>query len=176
MKHEQRTIETSFNSKENKLCGYAAIFDTPALVNQYNRQFEEVIRKGAFSRSIKESKDIICCLNHDTNYLLGRTSSGTMQLNEDSKGLYFEVSLSENIESHREIKELAIRGDLSGASFTFDVAPNGEKWSRSKSSREIVDCNVYELGPVVLPVYNNTSVQMRSQNLFKYKLILREKN
>jgi HK97 family phage prohead protease len=172
-KHEQRSIRTSYDKKENKLWGYAAIFDTPTEIRDYGRTFTEVVRRGAFQRTLKENKDIICTFNHDTNRLLGRTSSQTLTIREDKVGLYFEVALSPDIETHREVRELALRGDLLGASFTFTVPKEGESWA--SNTRELKDLDLYELGPVVLPAYKDTKIGMRSNDRYRYKLLLREK-
>lgn len=177
---EQRDIRPEYNVTENKLWGYAALFNTPTQITEYGKRFTEVVKPGAFARSLKENRDTICTFNHDVNTLLGRTSSGTLQLREDEKGLYFEVQLSDKIESHREVAELAKRGDLQGASFTFTVPKNGEK--RTGETRELHDVNVWELGPVVIPAYKQTFVGMRSEeqdtetnlNEYKMKLMLLE--
>lgn len=173
-KHEQRSIRTSYDSQENKLWGYAAIFDTPTEIREYGRTFTEIVRRGAFQRSLGENKDIICTFNHDVGKLLGRTSSQTLTIKEDKVGLYFEVVLSPEIETHREVRELALRGDLLGASFTFAVPkPEGEAWA--SNTRELKDLDLFELGPVVMPAYKDTKLGMRSNDRYFYKLLLREK-
>jgi HK97 family phage prohead protease len=171
-KHEQRAIRTSYYTKENKLWGYAAIFDAPTEIREYGRTFTEVVRRGAFQRSLGENKDIICTFNHDVGKLLGRTSSQTLTIKEDKVGLYFEVSLPDTATGN-EVKELALRGDLLGASFTFTVPKEGESWA--SNTRELKDLDLYELGPVVLPAYKDTKIGMRSNDRYRYKLLLREK-
>jgi HK97 family phage prohead protease len=172
-KHEQRAIRTSYDTKENKLWGYAAIFNSPTEIRDYGRTFTEVVRPGAFQRTLGENKDILCCYNHDVNKLLGRTSSQTLNIREDKVGLYFEVLLPDT-QTGNEVRELALRGDLLGASFTFTVPEKGESWA--SDTRELTDIDLYELGPVVLPAYQTTKLGMRSKTgLYKYKLILREK-
>jgi uncharacterized protein len=171
MKSEKRSITTTYNSEGNRLWGYAAVWDSPTEIRSATSSFTEVIRKGAFTRSLGTNKDIISTYNHDVNQLLGRTSNNTLTILEDDYGLRFEVLLPDS-PTGNEVRALALRGDLSGASFTFVPFANG---SRMKDGvRELVDIEVLELGPVVMPAYEATSVGMRSKN-YKYQLELRER-
>ena len=45
----------------------------------------------AFDRALAESDDVRGLFNHDPDNLLGRTSSGTMRLSVDKKGLLYET-------------------------------------------------------------------------------------
>lgn len=180
MKFERRAVETNYKQDENKLIGYAAVWNTASEIYERGKKFWEKIVPYAFRNSLAENKDIICTFNHNPNYVLGRTSSGTLKLQEDEKGLYYEVQLDERIERHREIKYLAERGDLNGCSFTFEVRENGESWDGNQ--RSLTELDIYELGPVTIPAYKDTVLGTRSEDkpeknleLYKYKLKLREK-
>lgn len=163
---ETRQLEASYQTDANRLVGYAAVFNKPASIYERGRRFTEIVRPGAFRQAIASGGDILCTFNHDVNRLLGRTSSGTLRLFEDSHGLRFEVDLPN---SATDLKELVQRGDLRGASFTFQPRKeNGEKWSGD--TRELLDVYLAELGPVVLPAYTETSIGMRSLNVKKLRL------
>src|SRR4051812_8625763 len=138
---ETRSLASQLTSNNNKLVGYAAVFNRPTKITENGRTFTEVIRPGAF-RSLSK-RDVLATFNHDPANLLGRTSSGTLTIQEDSKGLRFEVDLPQ---SANHLKELVSRGDVSGASFSFNVNKGGDRWS--DNVRELTDVTVFELGPV----------------------------
>lgn len=163
---ETRSRAANFQSEENRLTGYAIVWDSPTTVTERGRTFNEIVRRG----SINLQPDTICTFNHDPSRLLGRMSSGTLRLNQDDVGVRFEVDLPQ---SAQDIRELVQRGDLRGASFTFSVRAGGEKWTQD--TRELTALDVYELGPVTMPAYPSTSVGLRSKlNLIKAKLWLME--
>lgn len=159
---EQRNNQTSYQSDGTKLWGYAAVWDSPTIVTQGSRSFTEIVKRGAFAKSLA-GRDILCCYNHDPNRLLGRSSSGTLSLKEDDTGLLFEVELPET-QLGAEIRALATRGDLQGASFAFTVSK--DVWEGR--TRELHECELYECGPVVTPYYEATQLGFRS-NMKRYK-------
>lgn len=170
---ERRSLPTTYQSDDRRLWGYAAVWDSPTTIQERGRTFTEVVKRGAFTRALRNTPDVLCCFNHDTNQLLGRTSSGTMSLKEDDQGLFFEVLLPDT-DTGNEVKELARRGDLCGASFAFTVPKGGDKWT--DSTRELVDVDLFECGPVVTPAYGTTNVGLRSRrNLYVAKLKLMER-
>lgn len=168
---ERRSQATTYKSEGKRLVGYAAVWDAPTTIAEEGRTFTEVVRRGAFSRALKGSPDIVCCYNHDANRLLGRTTAKTLEIAEDEHGLRFEVELPDT-PTGNEVRELASRGDLQGASFAFSV--RNDVWI--KGTRELRDVDLYELGPVVTPAYSATAVGLRSnKRLYVAKLKLMER-
>ena len=68
-----------------KIVGYAAVFDQES---EPLGGFVEVIAPGAFDDVL--GADVRALFNHDANYLLGRTASGTLTLSVDAVGLRYE--------------------------------------------------------------------------------------
>ncbi len=103
--------------------------------------------------------------NHDSNIVLGRTSSGTLELTSDSKGLRYVVTPPV---SRADVLELIARKDVAGSSFAFTVGKDGEGFrpgEDGKAIRQIREVNgLYDVGPVLTPAYPSTSasVAMRS--------------
>jgi hypothetical protein len=159
---ETRSFVGDFRQSDgNKLVGYAAVWDSPTQINnEGGRSFTEVIRSGAFSKAIASRGDVIATFNHNPDALLARTSNGTLRLNEDSRGLRFELDLPDT-QLGRDIRALTSAGTLNGASFTFNVRTGGDRWDGN--TREVTDVYLYELGPVSMPAYEATSVGLRSQ-------------
>jgi uncharacterized protein len=168
---ETRSILGQLTNDHNRLVGYASVFDTPTVVTEGGRTFTEIVRPGAFRKSIESKGDILVCFNHDGNRLLGRTASGTARVHEDAHGLRFEVDLPE---AEAGLRELVQRGDVRGASFSFAVRKGGEHWDGN--TRELRDLFLYECGPVVAPAYAATSVGLRGKDFYRRKLKLFEKS
>jgi len=149
--------------------GHAAVFDQEyVLWEDSSMRAIETVKPGAFSRAIKEKQDVRALVNHDPNQLLGRTKAGTLELKEDSVGLYFKVDPPDT-QLGRDVHTLVKRGDLSGCSFAFTVEK--EKVTETKKSgkvvrhREIQDVDLFDVGPVTYPAYQGTDVNARSIEL-----------
>ena len=143
------------------LTGYAAVFNSEAVLGD----FSEVIRQGAFAKSLATGSNIRALYQHQGDALLGTTRGGTLQLREDAKGLAFELALPDT--SHG--KDLAIlvgRGDVAGCSFGFRVAPGGDRWEQRGATlvRELIDVELVEVTLTSDPAYQDTSVAMRSRS------------
>ncbi len=140
-----------------KLVGYAAVFGQKAKIGN----FDEIIRKGAFSASLRTNPDILCLVDHDSARCIARTRSGTLTLSEDDKGLKYEISVPDTQEG-RDLLVMAERGDLGGMSFGFTVPEDGERWQGNL--RELMRVNLREVSVVhSWPAYKGTTVQARSK-------------
>ena len=154
-----------------RLDGYAAVWDVPSQTlcaeeddkrdGNYGMTFTEVIRKGAFARAIAQGQDVRCLWNHEDESVLGRTKSGTLTLSEDDIGLRFICQLPDTTLG-RDVAELVRRGDVNQCSFAFSVV--NDRWSGSTNGyqRELLDVDLYDVGPVTYPAYLQTSVAVRS--------------
>jgi HK97 family phage prohead protease len=97
--------------------------------------------------------------------VLGRTSSGTLELSSDDKGLRYVVTPPA---TRADVMELIQRRDVRGSSFAFTVDPSAEKFRTGddgKAVRQITEVSgLYDVGPVLVPAYPATSasVAMRS--------------
>ncbi|MEK4247601.1 HK97 family phage prohead protease [Psychrobacillus sp. FSL K6-2684] len=146
------------------ISGYAAVFNSKTSIGSY---FEEVIAPGAFSKAISENGDIRALFNHDWNNVLGRTKSGTLRLEEDERGLKFEVELP-NTTVARDLAESMRRGDINQCSFGF--FPTEETWDYSvePAMRTINEVDLFEISVVSIPAYEDTEVSLvRSKELDK---------
>ena len=158
-------IQKSTGEEPLKLRGYAIVYNSLS-EPLYGDLFRERINRGAFTKSLLEN-DQVCLWGHDTRYVLGRKSAGTLILREDDKGLYFEVSLP-NTTWARDLKESVDRGDIKQMSFGFKVVR--ENWLDDKETlkeysmpiREINEITLHEISLVTFPAYTETNV--RDQN------------
>ena len=103
---ELRTIVPETGGR-TKIGGHAAVFNS---LSEELWGFREKIAPGAFAPALGKS-DIRALLNHDPNFVLGRTKSGTLQVYEDGTGLAVEIDPPET----RWVDDLLVsigRGDI----------------------------------------------------------------
>lgn len=143
-----------------RLLGYAAVFDKWSV----DMGFRERIRRGAFSRTLKDGTDKLALHHHRGDLILGRTSNDSLKLWEDSTGLAFDLSLP-STSLGKDVYQLVKRGDLTTMSFAFSLdGPRGERWEESSSGellRELLDLTLIEVSTTAQPAYLDTLVQAR---------------
>lgn len=152
-KAESRTVE-----------GYAALFNVTADIGGW---FEERIEPGAFKEALKRS-DIRALFNHDPNFILGRSTAGTLEVKEDEKGLHYRFEAPDTTFGNDFLKMLR-RGDISQSSFAFTVAKQrweekkmeGDEWNYTRVIEEVDE--IYDVSPVTYPAYSETTVSARSK-------------
>jgi len=169
MKPEIRSFELRAAADEDfALEGTAISYDC---LSQDLGGFRERIMPGAFTRSLKEGADVKCLMNHDPNFLLGRTKSGTLQLKDSRTGLGFRCQLDKNNSAHRDVYASVKRGDLSECSFAFIVPQGGDAFDEATQDgkrflrRTVMEAALRDVSVVVDPAYNAegaTSVDART--------------
>jgi hypothetical protein len=153
---EQRTaletIELRQEGDGMTFTGYAAKFNTPS----QPLPFTEIIKPGAFKRSLQARNDIKLLWNHDTSQVLGSTRAGTLVLTEDATGLKVVAKLP-NTSAGRDAAELIKRGDVNAMSFGFSVPQGGDNWSEDGNTRELNSVRLFETSIVAFPAYESTT-------------------
>lgn len=144
--------------------GYAAVFNQPTRIRDWEGEFDEVIKRGAFARTLEQRTPVLM-FEHGMHPLVGSMPLGVItDAREDAKGLFIRARLSDNwlISPVRD----AIRdGAVDGMSFRFSVPDGGDTWKDRKGDtplRTLLDVDVAELGPVVFPAYEPTTASVRS--------------
>lgn len=160
MSIEKRTLTKPLEVRKaagaRKIGGYAAVFDAPADIGGY---FQETIAKGAFSDAVKG--DVRALVDHDSGRVIGRTTAGTLRLQEDDTGLGVEIDLPDTTDG-RDLATLIERGDISGMSFGFVVTKQTWDESGDIPKRTIEKVELHEVSVVAFPAYDDTSIAMRS--------------
>ena len=115
-----RTVGTKFETREDgenlSIEGYFAVFNS---IYEIVPGMSESIAPGAFSKTL--SGDIRALINHDTTLVLGRTKANTLQLREDSHGLWGHIDINPNDTDAMNLYERVKRGDVDQCSFGFDI-------------------------------------------------------
>ncbi len=157
---ERRFAPASLEGRQ--LVGLAAPYDSETRIGE----FRERIARGAFTRTLSESRDILALSDHDPAKVLGRTKSGTLQLEETVHGLQFRLQLPDTT-AGRDLQTLAERGDLGGVSFGFRAI----KDSWEGELRTLHEVELHEISIVQSwPAYPDTTVALRSRPIRMFML------
>ncbi len=149
------------DSKEKKVTGYAALFDT----DSRDLGFRETISTRAFDGRLEDN--VILTYNHDSNLMLDRNIGGTLQLTVDERGLRYDATLPDTT-AGKDVAELMKRGLLYESSFAFTV--EDDEWSKDGDTTRrqinkigrLVDVSIVGVG-----AYANTDVALRSKENFE---------
>jgi len=146
-------------AKFPKLRGYAAVFN---VTSEDNGGFVERILPGAFSEVLNQ--DVRALLNHDPNFVLGRTAAKTLEIAEDEVGLAVVIS-PPGVQWANDLRVSIDRGDINEMSFGFRVAEGGDLWERSGKLilRTISKfARLFDVSVVTMAAYPQTEVSVRS--------------
>lgn len=142
--------------------GYAVVFNS---LSRDLGGFKERFTPTAFDAVLRTKPDVVALFNHDYNFILGRTASGTLRLYADNKGLGYRITPPA---SRGDVIEAIDRGDVRGSSFAFTVTKKGgDFWSEENGVlvREVRNvAKLLDVSPVVNPAYPDTSVARRSMS------------
>ncbi len=144
-----------------RIVGHGAVF------NQRSENlggFREVIAPGAFDEVLGD--DVRGLFNHDSNFVLGRTTANTLELSVDDAGLRYDIIPPDT----QTIRDLVLapmaRGDIDRSSFTFTVVRDGESWEEDDEGVVVRTIHrvkrLYDVGPVTFPAYPTADAAKRS--------------
>ena len=140
-----KSTEVRVGSPGRTLYGYAASFNRQSTDDQLG--FREVLAPGFFRASLERGDDVVALVNHDPKQLVGRSSSGTLRLKEDTRGLRFECDLPDTTVGN-DLKTLLARRDLSECSFSFVC--DSDEWTNGIDEKTGGRCAIRTLRAVTL--------------------------
>jgi HK97 family phage prohead protease len=147
------------------LDGYAAVFNDWTVIEGPDGPFRERIIPGAFAKTIAERTPILQ-FDHGTHPVIGSIPLGVVTaLEEDEHGLRVRARLADNW-LVAPVRDAIANGSIDGMSFKFRVVQ--QDWERADDrmfERSITEIALYEVGPVVWPAYESTSVGVRSAEI-----------
>lgn len=142
------TLEARADSEDMIIEGYAAVYDQQTNIGP----FKETIARGAFDDNLQD--DVRALLNHDANYVLGRTGAGTLELELDDTGLRYRIHLGEQ-QYAKDLYESVKRGDISQSSFAFTIKE--QSWNENRTVRSVDKVGMLlDVSPVTYPAYKQT--------------------
>lgn len=129
----------------------------------------ESIAPGAFDDSV--SDDVRALYNHNSDIVLGRTSAGTMELKQDSHGLWGRIRLNRSDTDAMNAYARIARGDITGCSFGFDIAAQETDYREDGSVHWTITkvSPLYEVSPCTFPAYQDTVVSARKHDVEEIK-------
>lgn len=136
---EIRSVANGTGGDTLKFTGYASVIDAPYEMGDMWGEYTEVVRAGAFAKTLSEGADVPFKVNH-AGLTLARTKSGTMRLAEDSTGLHVDADLDPASPDVQSLRSAMQRGDLDEMSFGFRVVR--QEWSPDWSQRDITEVNL----------------------------------
>lgn len=121
--------------------GYASVVESPFIMWDWLGDYTEVVRSGAFTKTLSENPDTIFCLNHDWDSApMARTKAGTLRLSEDEVGLYCEADLDAKRDDVYRVQSCMDAGELDAMSFAFYVTR--QTWSPDYDQRDILEVDI----------------------------------
>lgn len=136
--------------------GYFVLFNEKAELwdNCY-----EMIMPSAFDETL--GNDVRALWNHNTQYVLGRTANGTLEIRVDGKGVWGKITLPDTTYA-KDLYELVKRGDVNQCSFGFNILD--EEWEQMTDGSELFKVrkvDLHEISVVTFPAYEGTNVSAR---------------
>lgn len=159
---QMRTVATKFTTREDgedlRIEGYFAVFNSNYEIAP---GLSESIAPGAFQNSL--ARDVRALTNHDTTLVLGRTKANTLDLREDSRGLFGSILVNPNDQDAMNMYERVKRGDVDQCSIGFDIVSEDTEYREDGSVHwTIRDVILYEVSCCTFPAYEETSISARS--------------
>lgn len=156
-----RSVTSQFETREAEgdltIEGYFSVF---------NSNYElwpgasESIAPGAFSETL--GNDIRALVNHDSTLVLGRNKAGTLELREDSHGLWGKIKVNPNDGDAMNLYERVKRGDVDQCSFGFMIESEETDFREDGSVHwTITRVNLFEVSVCTFPAYEETGVSAR---------------
>ncbi|WP_448911861.1 HK97 family phage prohead protease [Haemophilus sputorum] len=159
---EIRSTTLSTDEENQKLVGYAVKWNSPSQVLYCD--FVELFAPNAFSESLASGEDVRALFEHDYTKLLGRTSAGTLKLEEDSIGLRFEITPPDTTLGKDLLVSVA-RGDITGMSFGFYATQEEWKFDTEPCQRTVLKAELFEITVTSIPAYPESSVEIAKRSM-----------
>lgn len=120
----------------------------------------ESVAPGAFSETL--GNDIRALVNHNDTLVLGRNKAGTLELREDSHGLWGKIKVNPNDSDAMNLYERVKRGDVNQCSFGFMIEDEETEFREDGSIHwTIRKVNLFEVSVCTFPAYESTEVSAR---------------
>lgn len=166
---QTRCIPAEFKTREadgnQYIEGYFAVFGSNYEIGE---GMTESIDEHAFDGALAD--DIRCLTDHDTRLVLGRTTAKTLELSVDSHGLYGRALINPNDQDAVNTKARVDRGDVTQASFGFDILEEDTDYREDGSIHwTIKKVKLYEVSVCTFPAYKETNLTARAEDKKAYE-------
>ena len=172
MDREMRQMRTSASKFETREDGEELFIE--GYFSVFNSNYEvwpgatESVAPGAFSNTL--SDDVRALINHDTTLVLGRNKANTLELKEDTRGLWGKITINPNDSDAMNLYERVKRGDVDQCSFGFDIVKEDTEFREDGSIHwTIREVKLYEVSCCTFPAYEDTSISARERDFEEIK-------
>ena len=160
---QMRSVASEFKTREDgeelRIEGYFAVFNSNYDIFD---GASESIAPGAFTDTL--GGDIRALIDHETMYVLGRNQAATLELREDSHGLWGSILVNPNDQDAMNLYSRVQRGDVDQCSFGFDILEEETEFRDDGSVHwTIKKVKLYEVSVCTFPAYSETSVTARKE-------------
>lgn len=158
-------FKTREDSGEIGIEGYFAVFNSDY---EMWEGASESIAPGAFTSSL--SGDIRGLTNHDTTLVLGRTKVHTLELKEDTHGLWGRITINPKDSDAVNTYERVKRGDVDQCSIGFMIRSEETDFRDDGTIHwTITDVDLFEVSVCTFPAYEETGVSARHRDAEELK-------
>lgn len=133
---EVRSVPNGTGGSDLQFTGYASVTEAPYEMYDAAGPYTEVVRSGAFKKTISDGCDTAFLINHE-GLTLARTKSGTLKLAEDGTGLYTQATLDPTSPLVQGIRSAIERNDLDEMSMAFWCIR--QDWSPDYEQRDLLE-------------------------------------
>lgn len=146
--------------------GYASVTEQPYEMFDWAGTYTEVVRAGAFTKTLSENPAVQLLLNHG-GLSMAYTKAGTLRLSEDSTGLYMAADLNTERRDVADMVHALADGNVDEMSFAFRVPAGKSVWSPDYDERSILEVDIHRGDVSVVNFGANpaTSVALRAADV-----------
>lgn len=175
----QRSYNRSVLKADDKgrtLTGYAIVFGERSVMmpDPYYDAVYEVIEPDAISDDVLKTSDVIANINHNDDFILGRScqGSGSLHMTKDEHGLLISVDAPNTVYGDVAYEGIK-RGDFAGMSFASGLFPKEDVTyeTLTEDGKEIHIRHInriralYDVSVVTIPAYPSTEIETRSAEI-----------
>ncbi|HEY9391269.1 MAG TPA: HK97 family phage prohead protease [Mycobacteriales bacterium] len=144
--------------------GYASVTEHPFEMFDWLGPYSEVVRAGAFTKTLSENPGVQLLLNHG-GLSMAYTKAGTLRLSEDDTGLHMSADVNPTRGDVRDMLAALEDGAVDEMSFAFRVTR--QLWSPDYDQRDILEVDLHRGDVSVVNFGANpaTSVALRSLDI-----------
>lgn len=143
--------------------GYASVTEQGYDMWDWYGSYTEVVRAGAFSKTLSENPMVQLLLNHG-GLSMAYTRAGTLRLAEDSTGLHMGADLNTSRTDVADMVHALADGNVDEMSFAFRVPAGKSQWSPDYDQRDILEVDIHrgDVSVVNFGASPHTSVAVRA--------------
>lgn len=147
-----------------ELAGYASVTEHPFEMWDWLGPYTEVVREGAFTKTLSENPQVQLLLNH-SGLSMAYTRAASLRLAEDSTGLHMAADVNTARTDVRDMVTAIEDGDVDEMSFAFRI--RRRQWSPDFEQLDILEVDLHrgDVSVVNFGANDATSVEKLARQL-----------